>query len=241
MRQMPSLDPGISTWKPPQESAPATCLRCQGTGWVLFSGTGMPVARRCACIRLSRTLMLKDRIGIPQRYGHCTLATYFPGTLSQARAALVARRFVERFPSNTHGLLFAGDSGVGKTHLAAAIVREISLRSRGDALFLEFGKMGEPEGFPRERALSASLLVIDDLGSGMPDGPVFSRFRELLEVRLRERKPMILTAAQVRLRVLCAEKSGESDTAPETFLKRLSPAMPFLLLGQIRKFQIRSR
>jgi len=241
MRQMAPLDAGFSNWKPPQESARGMCTLCQGTGWVLFSGTGMPVARRCDCIHLSRTLMLKDRIGIPQRYGHCTLATYFPETLSQARAALVARRFVERFPSNSRGLLFAGNSGVGKTHLAAAILRAICLKSKGDAFFLDFGKMGEPEGFPRERALSASLLVIDDLGSGEPESPVFLRFRELLEVRLRERKPLILTAAQVRLRALCSGTSGESDSAAEAFLKRLSPAVLFSLLGQIRKFQIRSR
>ena len=201
----------------------------------------MPLARRCDCIHLSRALRLKDRIGIPQRCGHCELANFIPGTLSQARAALVAKRFVERFPSNAQGLLFAGDSGVGKTHLAAAIVREISLRNRANVFFLEFGKMENPEGFPRERALTASLLVIDDFGSGMPEGPAFSRFRELLEVRLRERKPIILTAAQVRLRVICSGKSAESDTPPEAFLKRLPPAMLFSLLGQIRKIQIHGR
>jgi DNA replication protein DnaC len=241
MRQILSSKSGIPNWRPlfPEFAMPE-CTRCQGTGWILLDGTNTPIARRCECSLLSRVLKLKDRVGIPQGYEHCTLDIFLPANLSQVRAALAARRFAERFPATSRGLLFSGDSGIGKTHLAVGIIRELACRSRGDFLFLNFGDLmeGLPSGSSWDRAKAASVLVIDDLGSGTHDSTAFSHMQELLEVRVRECKPLVLTAGRVRLRNLCSGKPGEEMTPAEAFFRRLTPSLLFSLLGQLRKFLI---
>jgi DNA replication protein DnaC len=62
---------------------------------------------------------------IPRRYSECSFATFksAPGT-SQDTAKLAAQRLVEEFPAD-RGLLFMGPAGVGKTHLAVAIIRSL--------------------------------------------------------------------------------------------------------------------
>jgi DNA replication protein DnaC len=218
----------------------AGCTRCQGTGWILLASGGVPVARRCDCSLLSRALRLKDRIGIPQRHEHCTLETFSPATLSQARAFLSAKKFCESYPASARGLLFTGDPGTGKTHLAVGIVRELALKVKGDTLFLNFGSMADrfQGGCPWERAKKAELLVIDDLGSTVSDERTFPAIQDLLEARVRERKPMILTTGRVRLRIICSDSAGEYLGAPEAFLRRLPPSLLFSLLGQLRKISM---
>lgn len=73
-----------------------------------------------------RRLMIernKRESGIPPRQQECTLAS-FEEREGTGKALQAARRYIEVFAemsSREEGLLFAGPTGCGKTHLAAAI------------------------------------------------------------------------------------------------------------------------
>ena len=99
------------------------CSNCHGTGWELFAVAGRSLARRCSCFAFDRIVKLKEQVYIPHQYQHCTFDTFRPGTSSQFRALMEARRFAERFPMVSRGLFFTGETMSGKTHLAVAILR----------------------------------------------------------------------------------------------------------------------
>lgn len=67
----------------------------------------------------------KRESGIPPRQRECTLAS-FEEREGTGKALQAARRYIEVFAemsSRGEGLLFAGPTGCGKTHLAAALER----------------------------------------------------------------------------------------------------------------------
>jgi len=120
-----------------QTESTEVCTECFGTGTKLDPVKGAMV---CPCRRPDRSKKLLVAARIPRRYADCSFATFkcAPGT-SQDNAKLAAQRLVEEFPVD-RGLLFMGPAGVGKTHLAVAIIR--GLVEKGFAgIFCEFGSL----------------------------------------------------------------------------------------------------
>lgn len=68
---------------------------------------------------------------IPPRFADRTLDDFEARTVGSSKALAVARRFVA---GEIRSLVLAGPTGVGKTHLAAAIVREVHQRLGADYL-----------------------------------------------------------------------------------------------------------
>lgn len=104
-----------------------------------------------------------------------TLATFEPRHPTQVRAKYVANAYVERF-TGYHSLLFSGESGLGKSHLSYAIVK--NLRDKGfNALYIKvtdlFDRLKQtyrPYAEQTEEQIFYMLewldvLVLDDLGS----------------------------------------------------------------------------
>ena len=107
------------------------CPRCGGTGFEYEDHEGQAFARPCACRRTPRDTDPLSICKIPPRYAHCTLANFDldPQNRSQVAALQKALNFCAGFPHKGKaeeglGLLFVGDTGVGKTHLAVALGRE---------------------------------------------------------------------------------------------------------------------
>ena len=68
---------------------------------------------------------------IPHRYHHCTLddfVTYDNDTLEDALSR--SRQMAKQFPVIERGLFFLGEPGVGKTHLAVAILKQVDSHAR---------------------------------------------------------------------------------------------------------------
>src|ERR1700761_7876254 len=96
------------------------CPKCDGMGMLIIRRPdGSQAAEVCECRYEQRIIRLLTRAGIPRRYEHCSLDSYETNFLGADRsleaAALMARRFVDRYPADTdgRGLLMTGSIGGG--------------------------------------------------------------------------------------------------------------------------------
>ncbi|MEW6365965.1 MAG: ATP-binding protein [Acidobacteriota bacterium] len=114
------------------------CEKCGGTGWVIETRGGTKLANRCRCVLESRRKRDPRDVGVPERYADCTLDGLEDKNATIKAARKTARKFIEDYPAVKEGLLFIGPPGVGKTHIAVAILKEI-LRKTGDrCLFCDY-------------------------------------------------------------------------------------------------------
>jgi DNA replication protein DnaC len=162
-----------------------TCERCRGTGFEIVAREGREYAQACACRRspagaVGPGLFLAS-CRIPPRYEHCSLASFEPGNSSLRAALEKAMSYCAGYPhlgdDEGLGLLFTGDNGVGKTHLAVAVLRELvgGKGVRGQfwdfhELIREIKSSYDPETKTTELqvlepVVEADLLLLDDLGA----------------------------------------------------------------------------
>ena len=154
------------------------CPTCHGTGWVLREDKdGRVVARRCQCYEEWRRSYLWQRANIPRRYEHCTLENFEIHHPTQRKALKISRKFVEDFPVLHSGLLFLGPPGVGKTHLAVGILKEVIQKKEVRGYFCDFRELirNIQTSYSQDSPLTemevldpifkADLLVLDELGA----------------------------------------------------------------------------
>jgi DNA replication protein DnaC len=177
---------------------------------MLAAAEGEPQqATRCDCEREIRVRHLLELAGIPPRYVHCTLEEfdlehYAGANESLRRAHWMAQNFVENYPAESAGLLLIGPCGVGKTHLAVAIIRR--LIERGIAcrfadhreLLKQIQRSWDPE-HPSSEAdivdplLEAEVVVLDDLGVGRATEWSLETLHYILNHRYTHERTTILT------------------------------------------------
>jgi DNA replication protein DnaC len=142
---------------------------------------------------------------VPRRYLDCSLDNYRSGANSSQNIAFrYACRMVLDYPAVDRGLLFTGPVGVGKTHLAVAILK--GLISKGvPCLFYEFGfllKQIQDSYNPISRTselrvlapvYQAEVLVLDELGATVPTDWVRDTMYQIINTRYNDRKLTIFT------------------------------------------------
>jgi len=152
------------------------CAKCNGRGFVIVEKDGRRAASECSCRRKAGAST--DLELVPERFRHCTLENFQTGNKKELLAAKKAvGEFTEKFPSLDHGLLFTGPNGVGKTHLAAALLLGVRERTGLAGLFADFSNISfrlqgaissdrqETVDEVMEPLLRTPLLVLDGLGS----------------------------------------------------------------------------
>jgi DNA replication protein DnaC len=124
--------------------AKTDCPTCDGTGWKPVETDGVRRMVPCDCVEGERATLLIQRARVPRRYQHCDFESFTirkdasgQPNRSLEWAKTAAQRFVEEYPVD-FGLLLAGPTGVGKTHLAVATLRELILRKGIACLFYDF-------------------------------------------------------------------------------------------------------
>lgn len=199
----------------PQSTAEA-CPLCGGRGWVLAADGGAGTAIGCECRKLGLGARLLAGSGIPERYRHCRFENfetshYDPATRDQLLRALAeSRAYVESFlgadgTTRESGLLYVGPTGVGKTHLAAAVAIELIERRRVRVRFVEFTDLLHQiqatfqPNTPGSKSeildglAEAELLVLDELGAQKPTAWVQDVLYLIINARYVSRRPTIFT------------------------------------------------
>ncbi len=237
-----------STWRPsPPSMCREDCTVCQGTGWELVTEGNVSRARPCSCRALDRLIRMKDRVRIPQRYEHCTLANYQPLNFSQTRALAELRRLVHKYPCVNRDIFLAGGPGVGKTHLVVGALRELIPKLVDDALFMDFIDLSRAAGSVAsdaflsqpawERLAVAPVLILDNFGMSAPRRNVVALIVRLLNARWRGQRATLFTGERVRLSLISTGAS-ESDSATQACLAALPPTFLRVFCARVQFISI---
>jgi DNA replication protein DnaC len=113
------------------------CPLCDDTGWRPVEESGVRRVVRCECWKQSTSERRLTEAHIPKRYQHCTIEKLRVYNESLSEAVHSAARFVNAYPAVDRGLLFLGHAGVGKTHLAVAILRAVIQNTGVPGLFFD--------------------------------------------------------------------------------------------------------
>jgi len=184
------------------------CDRCGGTGYV---GSNM-----CECLtelcRQEQKKQLTLLSGGKESFSQFKL-DYYPDRIDpklgvsprmvMERNFRTCRTYAATFAPHSGNLLFIGGTGLGKTFLSACIARVVA--DRGYSVVYEtsshlFSKLEQARFNPSEehrqeaaKFTECDLLILDDLGTEMPGQFVTAALYSLINDRLLENKPMVIS------------------------------------------------
>ncbi|MEE9219133.1 MAG: ATP-binding protein [Acidobacteriota bacterium] len=187
-------------------STAQSCSLCDGTGYVTYEDRERSYARRCECFRTERVGRLGRLSRVPRRYEQCSFENYDDLHPLQRAAKEAAHAYTESYPTHEAGLLFLGPCGVGKTHLAVAILKALVLEKGVAGLFYDFrdllkeiqnsynpvAQASEVEIL--QPVLKTPFLVLDDLGARKPTVWVEETLAHIINQRYNEKRPTVFTS-----------------------------------------------
>lgn len=237
------------------ENATAVCPRCEGRGWTMLSRDGEQFAAECVCRTRHKAERRLNHAQIPARYAHCSLESFESGFRgadpSLGMALMAVRRFAGNYPIETggRGLLLTGGIGVGKTHLAVGLLRELVEQRGASGIFCDYRDLLKqiqnsynPQVATTELQIlqpvfDAEILVLDELGAVKPTEWVWDTVAHVLNTRYNDKRTTIITTNYPNM----APALAQSSSAPIDQTRAAARAMREESLGDRIGERMRSR
>ena len=217
----------------------AICEHCGGSGYV---GSQM-----CECLvelcRQEQKKELTTLLGSGRESFEQFRLEYYPDAADpkygvnprqmMQRVLQKCQRYARDFSPDTSGsLLFTGGTGLGKTFLSGCIARcvadggysvvyDTAIRLFSDFEAVKFGENTEESRRKTEKYTACDLLIIDDLGTEMVTQFTISVLYHVVNSRLMERRPTILS----------------TNLSPEEIRSRYSAQIASRILGTYQVLQ----
>lgn len=191
-------------YEPDYDEPKFECSLCRDSGYV----GGLKL---CQCVKtmVANSKFAKSRLAsglVNKTFENFDLGYYSQQNGERTQMEVIlngCKRYVKAFPDNSSaGLLFVGNTGLGKTHLSAAIANEIA--NRGFSVVYEsaqqiydtcdavrFNRMDISEKAKYE---NCSLLIIDDLGAECITQFSVSSMVSLIDLRIVKGKQTIISS-----------------------------------------------
>ena len=177
------------------------CPLCGGSGWRQVIGSANQQVTRCNCFVSAQVNSLLAASDIPARYAACTFSNYkTESNPALAVARITLEKWANQYPLDRTGLLLIGPSGVGKTHLAVAALKELTTKGVHARFcdYRELLKQIQNSYNPSVQAtelevlrpvFEAEVLLLDDLGAVKPSEWVWDTVSLVLNARYNATSP----------------------------------------------------
>jgi len=188
-----------------------SCSICAGSGWkMVMTQNGREKATKCDCEIQTWAARLLTQARIPPLFEDRSLSNFDANVLgpnsSVTSALFAAIEYVKQYPvETTRGLLLLGPIGVGKTHLAVGIIRELMVKKGVPCLFFDYRELLKliqnsyndsvqtTEFEILKPVFETDVLVLDELGAVRTTEWVWDTVNYILNTRYNQKKTTIIT------------------------------------------------